>query len=208
MADGQASLAVEPRLRAELHGVAPRLLTVDDVLALSAAGAFAEAEKVELIDGRLWVSPSESVGHLAGSGRVGEALAALLKSTGLDRDWWLIPNLTLRVTETRLLQPGWAIIRRGVLETEKRLPIAADLALAVEIADASLRFDEGDKRELYAEAGLAEYWIVRVSAGGVRVCADPRDGVFFADEVKHAGDVIAPLFAPGADVSVADLTGS
>src|ERR1700754_3362719 len=121
MADGQRT-PQETTPRNEVRGVAPRLLTVDDVLALSAARAFAEGEKVELIDGRLYVSPSEGVGHLGGSTRVGEALYGLLYSTGLIGQWHLTPNLSLRISNTRLLQPDWAIVRRGVLEIEKRLP--------------------------------------------------------------------------------------
>jgi len=164
MADGQ-SLSASHQPRTEVQGVAPRLLTVDDLLALSAARVFIEGEKVELIDGRLYVSPSEGSQHLTGSGRVNECLGALLRSTGLDSEWWLIPNLSLRISDTRLLQPDWAIVRRGVLEIEKRLPGPDDLALAIEIADTSLRFDEGDKKELYAEAGLGEYWVLRLGPG-------------------------------------------
>lgn len=206
MADGQA-LSSSASPRTEVRGVSARLLTVDDVLALSAARAFAEGEKVELIDGRLYVSPSEGVGHLDFSGRVGEMLYRLLASTGLIDEWRLIPNLSLRISDHRLLQPDWAVVRRGVLEIEKRLPGPADVALAVEIADTSLLFDEGDKKELYAEAGLQEYWVLRVGPGGLRVCRQPDGGLYRFDQVMQAGDSLAPLFAADSAIEIAALLG-
>ncbi len=194
--------------RSDVRGVAPRLLTVGDVLALSAARAFAEGEKVELIDGRLYVSPSEGVRHLSGSARVGQVLYELLHSTGLLSQWQLVPNLSLQISEARLLQPDWAVVRRGVLETEKRLPGPADVALAVEIADTSLLFDEGDKKELYAEAGLREYWVLRIGPGDVRICREPDGGLYKSDRVARPGETVTPLFAAGCEIAIAALTGA
>ena len=206
MADGQRPV-VEATPRTEVRGVAARLLTVDDVVALSAAGAFGEGEKVELIDGRLYLSPSEGVRHLDHSGRVGDALFKLLSTTGLDRDWRLIPNLSLRISPVRLLQPDWAVVKRGVLEVERRFPGPADVALAVEIADSSLLFDEGDKKELYAEARLSDYWVVRIGPGDVRICREPEGGLYKFDRVARPGEGVAPLFALGREIAITDLTG-
>ena len=42
----------------------------------------------------------------------------------------------------------------------QRHPTAADVKLAIEVADSSLHSDLVEKAALYAEAGIREYWIV------------------------------------------------
>lgn len=43
-----------------------------------------------------------------------------------------------------------------------RHPTADDIALLIEVSVSSKPFDRGEKRQLYAEAGVREYWIVDV----------------------------------------------
>jgi hypothetical protein len=45
-------------------------------------------------------------------------------------------------------------------------PRPGDLRLAVEISDTTLGFDLTTKAELYARAGIVEYWVVDVAAAG------------------------------------------
>jgi Uma2 family endonuclease len=44
-----------------------------------------------------------------------------------------------------------------------RHPEPADILLLIEVADSSLEFDRTEKLAIYAEAGIAEYWIVNLS---------------------------------------------
>ena len=41
-------------------------------------------------------------------------------------------------------------------------PSGADTLIAIEVADSSLRNDRTEKSDLYAEAGLPEYWVVDI----------------------------------------------
>ena len=49
--------------------------------------------------------------------------------------------------------------------------------LAVEIADTTVELDRA-KVELYAEAGVAECWLVLVQEQAVEVLTEPRDGIY------------------------------
>lgn len=182
-----------------------RLLTCDDLLALSAAGRFGETEKVELIDGRLYVMPSDGPCHIGGNERLGRAFAKLIYADpALEAAWAVIANVTLRISDTRVLQPDFAVLKRAFL-AEDRLPGPGDVGLVAEVSDTSLRFDEGGKRTLYAEAGVPEYWVLRPALHGLRVCREPVGGHYLSDPVLARGDTVAPVFAPGASLAVADL---
>jgi Uma2 family endonuclease len=84
--------------------------------------------------------------------------------------------------------------------------------LVVEVADTSLDMDTGKKAQLYAAAGIADYWVIDLNSRLVIVRRDPRSdpGSPFAASYGTvtslpAGQAVAPLAAPQAPVNVADL---
>ena len=58
----------------------------------------------------------------------------------------------------------------------RRRPRAEDTFLLVEVADSSLPYDLADKMQLYADAGVREYWVVDVPHRCLIVHSDPADG--------------------------------
>jgi Uma2 family endonuclease len=86
-------------------------------------------------------------------------------------------------------------------------PKAADVLLLIEVADSSLDYDRGEKAELYAAAGIADYWIVDAIDRTVEIHRHPA-GVEYRDvESFSIGDVIYPLVAPAAGLDVSSLFG-
>lgn len=77
----------------------------------------------------------------------------------------------------------------------KRHPQAEDLLLLIEVADSSFTYHRAEKAELYAEAGIAEYWIVDVCQACIEIHRDPRDG-HYASLRTVTDDEIAPLCRP------------
>lgn len=73
--------------------------------------------------------------------------------------------------------------------------------LIVEVADSSLRKDRGIKSEIYAEAGVPEYWIVDLVHGTVEVRTAPADGHYTRTVTYARGERIA--LAAFADVALA-----
>ena len=82
--------------------------------------------------------------------------------------------------------------------------------LVVEVADTSLRSDITVKAELYATAGVPDYWVLDVDGRQLRVFRDPAPipggGAAYRTQRAHGpADAVAPLAAPHAAVQVADL---
>jgi Uma2 family endonuclease len=79
--------------------------------------------------------------------------------------------------------------------------------LLVEVAESSLASDQGLKLELYAGAGIAEYWIVHVEQHILVAHRDPADGRY-RTVVTIAGrdQTLAPLAFPDLVLSLGDFS--
>lgn len=86
-----------------------------------------------------------------------------------------------------------------------RRPEAADVLLAIEIADSSLSYDRGTKAQLYAEAGIADYWVVHVRSKCIEVFRVPRNGTYAEIRVYRRNDLVCPLCMPELLLRVADV---
>jgi Uma2 family endonuclease len=85
-------------------------------------------------------------------------------------------------------------------------PRAADALLVVEVADTSLAFDREVQGPLYAENGIAEYWIVNLVDHYLEVHRQPRaDGTYADVRTLRSGDSVALALLPAVTVAVADL---
>ncbi len=88
-------------------------------------------------------------------------------------------------------------------------PPAADALIVVEVADSTLFQDITTKAELYATAGVQDYWVLDVENDQLLVFRDPQPtaGVvaYRARLTLTAGDTITLLAVPGVAIAVADL---
>ena len=88
---------------------------------------------------------------------------------------------------------------------KERHPTWQDVRLAIEVADSSLKSDLTEKAELYAEAGIQEYWVVDAPMKQIHVFRNPVKGVYSTVSVAVEGDLISPEVAADALLSVTQL---
>jgi Uma2 family endonuclease len=93
-------------------------------------------------------------------------------------------------------EPDVAWVRRR--SYRHRRPSGDDVLLVIEVAESSLAFDRGEKAELYAAAGVPDYWVVDVEGQRIEVRREPSpDG--YRDVQVHSGEMeIRPLALPEA----------
>ena len=77
--------------------------------------------------------------------------------------------------------------------------------LVVEGSDSSLRFDREDKSRIYAEADIAEYWIVNLVDDVLELYRDPKDGTYHERLVLKWSDTVSPLAFSDLEIAVSDL---
>lgn len=141
-------------LMSGLESVDSRLLTWDDLDALPDDGL-----RHELIDGAFVMTPAPGLPHQRVVTAVVLALADKLRGTGLEvlsgpYDVAL-PN---PLTGLDVLEPDVLVARTPDLG-ERGITVAP--ALVVEVRSPSTaRRDQGRKREIYENAGVASYWLI------------------------------------------------
>jgi Uma2 family endonuclease len=106
-------------------------------------------------------------------------------------------------------QPDVAVIPGAPRDYTDHPTVAA---LIVEVADTTLFDDTTERAELYATAGIADYWVLDVVNRQLHVFRDPvalPAGLGATAYRTHltlgATDTVSPLAAPTATIRVADL---
>jgi len=75
-------------------------------------------------------------------------------------------------------------------------PTPEDVLLLVEVAESSLAQDTGEKAQLYAEAGIRDYWVVNVLEDCVEVFRDPGPTGYRSREIRRGDEALRPLAFP------------
>ena len=99
-------------------------------------------------------------------------------------------------------EPDLAVVP-GAPRDYTKMPTTA--LLVVEVADSSFYYDTGTKADIYAAAGLADYWVLDIEDRQLLVFRDPDASGYRTKLTLAETDTLAPLAAPGGTIRVADL---
>ena len=157
-------------------------------------------QPVELLKGEIVVVAPEGVPHASHSVRAGEYLMRLLGERAQVR-----PAKPITLTETSSEpEPDLAVVRRSPREYGDHHPYPEDVLWLIEYATTSLSKDLDQKKRLYAEAGIPEYWVVNLRDMTVLVFRDPGTGTYRSERILDDG-VIQPLALPDVAIAVSRL---
>lgn len=133
-------------------------LRVEDYELLDRAGAF-RRQRVELIGGRVIVVNAQFKTHALVKTQLGYRLQTALAS--IASPYMAIVEGSLALPPHDLPDPDILVAVGTAGRDYFRIE---DVALIVEVADTSIRYDLLDKRDLYAVGRVREYWVVDVNA--------------------------------------------
>ncbi len=171
--------------------------SVEDYHRMLEAGIFADRQ-VELITGEIVEVAPEGPLHRFINVTAADYLRELLQ--GKAQVYEAHP-VTLTDSEP---EPDLAIVRVPDTRYLSRHPYADDIYWLIEIADSTLARDLDKKKKAYADAKVAEYWVVDVQAGKLRVFRQPEAGDYQSEEEYFQG-VIEPLAFPEVEVTIAKI---
>ena len=126
--------------------------------------------RVEFIDGEIVITPAPVPYHQSISGNLYRVLDRHVYSRKLGQLFYAPVDVEL-APQTRIVEPDIIFIaqdRVPDLVGEKRITGAPDLVIEI-LSPATARADRHVKLPLYAESGVAEYWIVDPDSKAVEV---------------------------------------
>ncbi len=174
----------------------PRRLTVAEYRRMGEVGILDANERLELVDG--------AIVHMSPVGRPHRARHAYLVEylIGVLGDRARVAGqYSLALGNDNEPQPDVLILPTS-LDLDLRDPEPHDVYAVIELSDASLRFDTGFKRELYARFAIAEYLVVDLNGGVVIRHTQPSHGAFGAIERLGRGDAFRLLAVPDIELDV------
>ena len=101
-------------------------------------------------------------------------------------------------------EPDLGVLKRDLSHFTRANPQPGDLHLVVEVSDTTLGFDLRTKSQLYARAGIVEYWVLDIGDRRMIVHRDPQDGRYLSVVAYGADESVAPLAAPDSPFRVRD----
>ena len=161
-------------------------LDVDTFYGMAEAGLFKPEERVELIEGEIFDMAPIGQDHEASVIGLTRALVLACGDRGL-----VSTQNSVRMAPWSAPQPDFAVLRyrEDFYRTGERAG-PADVLLVIEVADSSLRFDQGVKLRLYARAGIPEYWIVNLKARVLTAHRAPAGDSYAAVTDHGAGETL------------------
>jgi Uma2 family endonuclease len=162
---------------------------------LVAEGAF-DDERVELLSGVIVEMSPQDPRHAFAVERLTALLVPLARGKASLR-----PQLSFVASDDSVPEPDLALV--PVADYSAAHPMSA--FLVIEVASSSLRKDRSIKAEVYARAGVPEYWVVDLAGRCVEVRTEPVGDVYTKLVTAHPGDKLAVRCLDGAQLDIDDF---
>ena len=111
-------------------------------------------------------------------------------------------NVSPEDNPTNEPQPDLIVFKKPSNLIISRNPRPQELQLVIEVSDTSLHFDMTRKADLYARAGIVEYWVLDVAGRKLFVHREPQLGKYQSVTEYSEQESVAPLAAPQAQFLV------
>ena len=176
--------------------------TIAEYELMIARGAFAgpNEKRIELIRGELRMMSPQGAEH-------GELVGQLddWSHNVIDRQ-----RIKIRVQSSVEIprfdtQPEPDIVWAEAKSYARRRPKPDEILLLIEVADSSLAYDLGEKCQLYAEAGIRDYWVFDVPNRLVHVFRDPSDNGYKSHDKSSTNDRLIPKLVSDVSVNVDEV---
>jgi Uma2 family endonuclease len=175
--------------------------TVDRYHLAIDSGVFVD-QSVELLGGELIEMASEGITHAGVSSNAADYLRSMLGDRAKIRE-----AKPITLSNQSEPEPDIAVVQPlGEVYATEHHPYPTDIFWVIEYSFTSLDRDLGLKRQIYAEAGIPEYWVVNLNPAmrELTVFRDPVDGDYRSEVMTREGAIV-PLAFPQVELSVARL---
>jgi Uma2 family endonuclease len=142
-------------------------LSVNQYHRMIRAGILTEDDQVELLEGMLVYKMPKNPAHRIATRFTMKALNRVIPAG------WYVDTQEPVTLEDSEPEPDVMVARGETDLYRDRHPGARDLALVVEVSDATLQRDRESKKRAYARSGVSCYWVVNLIEHRVEVYSDP-----------------------------------
>jgi Uma2 family endonuclease len=176
---------------------APLRLTCQEFYDLGESGILG-TRQLMLLDGEIWEKEMINPPHAVACDLTGDVMRAAFGS-----GWRIRIGDPLELSIDTDPEPDVAVVPGAARDYLNGHPVTAPLVL--EISDSSLAIDLSIKLGKYAEAGIADYWVLDLNGRRLLVFRDPQGATYRTKIILDETQSISPLAMPTAVIKVADM---
>ena len=195
------TLAYSPTLIFTPEAAAFKYWTVKEYRQMSELGILDTDDRTELIEGQILVMAAKGTPHVLGL----RLLAVVFDTLLANQLFFVSTQDPIQLNDFSEPEPDLAIVRGTALDYADRHPDPDDLALVVEVADSTLKYDCEVKDKLYAQSGIEDYWVLDVKNRKLHIFRNPTATGYTSHLILTPPNSIAPLKFPDRSVSLLDI---
>ena len=179
------------------NGPATSRLTYEDYQKTS------DDKRYELLNGALTQPPAPNTAHQSVQAELGWRMARFIREGGLGRLFFAPTDVVL--SRTDVVQPDLLFISSERVEiiTPANIQGAPDLIVEIR-SDSTAERDESFKRQLYANFGVKEYWLVDPEAATISILLLGESGYEEAATYTVGQTLTSPML-DGLSINLDDL---
>ena len=179
------------------NGPATSRLTYEDYQKTS------DDKRYELLNGALTQPPAPNTAHQSVQAELGWRMARFIREGGLGRLFFAPTDVVL--SRTDVVQPDLLFIssERVNIITPANIQGAPDLIVEIR-SDSTAERDESFKRQLYANFGVKEYWLVDPEAATISILLLGESGYEEAATYTVGQTLTSPML-DGLSINLDDL---
>jgi Uma2 family endonuclease len=192
------SLTAPPTLVLTLEPSCLKRLTVQDYHRMSELGILDPNERTELIAGQIVLMTSKGTPHVLTLRLLATALDSLLSNQPV----FVSTQDPIHLDDYSEPEPDLMIVRGTVLDYADHHPRPGDIDLVVEVADSTLKQDCEIKDKLYAQVGIADYWVIDLKNRQLHIFRNPTPTGYTSHLILTEPNEISPLAFPHLKLSL------
>ncbi|MEG4270928.1 MULTISPECIES: Uma2 family endonuclease [unclassified Microcoleus] len=172
-------------------------LSIEQYHAIIQAGILTDDDSVELLEGWLVFKMPKNPPH-----RVTTRLVRTALENILPPGWYVDSQEPITLSNSEP-EPDIVVVRGDTRQYLDRHPGAEDIALIIEVSDTTLQRDRTVKKQIYARAGIAIYWIVNLVEGLVEVYSQPIAEVEqpdYSQRLEFGRSAVVPIIIEGIEI--------
>jgi Uma2 family endonuclease len=181
-----------PNLTINPEQMALKRWTVEDYHRMGELGMIHPDERTELIGGQVVFMAAKGTPHV---------LALRLLATSLDvllaqQPVFVSTQDPIQLDDFSEPEPDCVIVRGAVLDYADRHPAPSNIALVVEVADSTLKYDTEVKDKIYARSGIPDYWVLDLKNRQLHIFRNPTPTGYTSHLILTEPNQITPLAFP------------
>jgi Uma2 family endonuclease len=168
-----------------------RQFTVHDYARMRESGILTEDDRVELLDGEIYLMSPLGPLHIAIVNRLNKLLTRQVGDDAIVS----IQN-SVQLNDYTEPQPDVALLSPRDDYYDQALARPDDILFLIEVADTSISYDRDQKLPRYAASNIAEVWIIDADAQIVEQYSQPMQGQYTQINKILPGNTIRSTAAP------------